>query len=151
MSNLLTVIRADLLAARKDAINTTIQDVVTKKDLLLTFVAEIDYAIKSGETITDEFVVRKLKKYIENATSVYAVAMNNNDAINSDKASTELSVLSGYLPKQLSEDEIKTVITTCGVELVKANKGAVMGALRKSHAGMYDGKLAATIFDSLAV
>ena len=64
----------------------------------------------------------------------------------------ELSIIEKFLPKQLSEDEIKEKIKAI-IEKVGAkgpqDMGKVMGTATKELAGMADGKLVSTIVKSL--
>jgi uncharacterized protein YqeY len=53
-------------------------------------------------------------------------------------------IMEEYLPKQLSEDELKTIIKNTITELgatTSADMGKVMGAANKVIAGRADGKL----------
>ncbi|MBL3654896.1 GatB/YqeY domain-containing protein [Fulvivirga sediminis] len=65
-----------------------------------------------------------------------------------DKEKLELEVINRYLPKQLSEDELKTEISAI-IEQVGASgpqdMGKVMGAATKQLAGKADGKMIANI------
>ena len=60
----------------------------------------------------------------------------------------ELSYIEGYLPKQMSEEDLKSeieiIIDTLGLTTQK-EMGRVMGDLKKNYEGQYDGKLASTI------
>ncbi|UII27877.1 GatB/YqeY domain-containing protein [Fulvivirga maritima] len=65
-----------------------------------------------------------------------------------EKEKLELEVINRYLPKQLSEDELKTEIAAI-IEQVGAtgpqDMGKVMGAATKQLAGKADGKMIASI------
>jgi len=59
------------------------------------------------------------------------------------KEEAELHILEGYLPKQLSDDELKTVITGIIAETGAASKkdmGTVMKAVKEKVGGAADGK-----------
>lgn len=61
-----------------------------------------------------------------------------------EKEKTELAVLEGYLPKQLSEEELTTLVKATIAEVgatSKAQMGVVMKALMPKVAGKADGKL----------
>lgn len=60
------------------------------------------------------------------------------------KEKTELAVLEGYLPKQMSQDELLALVKATIAEVgatSKAHMGAVMKALMPKVAGQADGKL----------
>ena len=53
----------------------------------------------------------------------------------------EIAIISAYLPKQMSEDEVKAAITAAIAETGAAgikDMGQVMGLLRERHAGVLD-------------
>ena len=69
-----------------------------------------------------------------------------------DKEKGELTVIEAYLPKQLSEDEIKEVlrgiITRVGAS-TPADMGKVMGVATKELAGKADGKVVSQLVKQL--
>lgn len=69
-----------------------------------------------------------------------------------DRELFQLEVISRYLPKQLSEDEIKTVLTDV-IKEVGANgpqdMGKVMGVATKKLAGQADGKVISELVKKL--
>ena len=86
----LELVRKDLLEARKS------KDLVAK-NLLSTFVGEIELSLKGDIKGTEDSVVESIaKKFIKNAST-----------IGNDVANKEISILEGYLPKQASKDEVK--------------------------------------------
>ena len=68
------------------------------------------------------------------------------------KTEAEIAVLMPYLPQQLSEDEIRSLVQAA-VEQVGASSpkdmGKVMGAATKKLAGQADGRLISTIVKEL--
>lgn len=58
------------------------------------------------------------------------------------QADREIEILTGFLPKQLTEDELREVIVKFKSVNPDANVGAVMGHLKAEYAGLYDGKKA---------
>ena len=52
-----------------------------------------------------------------------------------------LSPLSQFIPKQLTEDELRAII----VEMDASHLGEIMQKLKANYDGIYDGKLASTI------
>lgn len=64
----------------------------------------------------------------------------------------ELDILSAYMPKQLSEDEVKVIVQQTIQEVgasSKADMGKVMGALMPKVKGLADGKLVNQIVSQL--
>lgn len=56
----------------------------------------------------------------------------------------EIAFLSGYLPQQMSEAELRAAVQTLVAEGADNIKG-VMSGLQSRHAGLYDGRLAASL------
>jgi uncharacterized protein YqeY len=69
-----------------------------------------------------------------------------------DQSKQELDILSAYMPKQLSEDEVKVIVQQTIQEVgasSKADMGKVMGALMPKVKGLADGKLVNQIVSQL--
>jgi hypothetical protein len=106
--------------------------------LLTTLIGELETAAKStGKAIDDAAVVATVKKFIKNIEQLLAAAP-------SEAAEAERALLQQYLPKQLSEDQLRAAIT----EIIGAGQAAVgqiMGELKKKFSGQYDGALASKL------
>lgn len=141
--NLIEKIKQDQVAARK-ARNSG------KALALTTLIGEAEAIGKTAgnRTPTDDEVVAILKKFIKNIDEVIRVADEHREWDRSDAASTEKSILSVYLPKQLTVEELKSVIEgivfSLGDNSPKA-MGKVLGSLKQSHNGLYDGATASNI------
>lgn len=62
------------------------------------------------------------------------------DQDRADKELTEKAIIDAYLPKQLSEDELKAVIDeVMGTSIGDANMGQIIGLVRQKTAGTADG------------
>ena len=72
----------------------------------------------------------------------FAEKASREDLISQNKS--EIAVLQSYLGEQLSEDELRGLISKL-IEGGAANIGAIMGALNKDHKGKFEGKLASQI------
>lgn len=137
MSELLEQIRADQLTARKAG----------NKDaaaLLTTLIGEATKVsaeeFKKGQTeITDGKVVAKIKSFAENAKQTLAVA----PAERKEDIQAEINILEGYLPQQLSEEDLTKIIGVWKTEGL--NLGQIMVNLKAEYEGRYDGKLASSI------
>ncbi|RAU99255.1 GatB/YqeY domain-containing protein [Paenibacillus sp. YN15] len=69
-----------------------------------------------------------------------------------DQVTKELDILTAYMPKQLSEDEVKAIVQQTIQEVgasSKADMGKVMGALMPKVKGLADGKLVNQIVSQL--
>jgi uncharacterized protein YqeY len=101
--------------------------------------------------LTDNDIVKLIQKLVkqrQESMEIYAQAGRHELA---DKEQKEMFVLSNYLPKMLSEDELKEIIDRLFTELdVQSMKdmGKVMKALGERYTNLYDGKAASTYIKS---
>ena len=100
--------------------------------------------IDKGEELTGDESLKILKsaaKQLKESVEQYKKGGRDDLA---EKELFELSLLDKYLPEQLSQDEIRTIvkntIKSIGAESLQ-NMGKVMGMLMKKLAGTADGKL----------
>lgn len=121
--------KSDRIAAMKDRNNP---DSKIKKSIITTVIGELEQNSKRNQSeITDEKVIKACKKLIDaNKESI--------EERHSDDLVKENEFLSVYIPKQLSEDELRQIITDSGAK----NLGMAMGYLSKNHAGLFNGSLA---------
>ena len=129
--NLQEKIKGDLKVAMKESNKEA-------KDIIRVVIGEFN---RVGKEVSDQEATAIIKKMVTNANE-----MNN---------TAEADFLSKYLPKQLSEHDLRNIIQ--GILSSEHNIssmrdiGRIMGILQKEYAGMYDGKLASTIIkDKLA-
>lgn len=128
----------DLMAAMKNQEKTKLDAVRALKTAFILAKSETGAADLSDE---DELkIVQKLIKQRRDSAAEYQ-ANNRQDL--ADKENAEADILSVYLPKQLSPEElenaIKTIITEIGASSMK-DMGKVMGIASKKLAGVADGK-----------
>ena len=101
--------------------------------------------------LTDNDIVKLIQKLVkqrQESMEIYSQADRHELA---DKEQKEMFVLSNYLPKMLSEDELKEIIDDLFKELdVQSMKdmGKVMKALGEKYPNLYDGKTASTYIKS---
>ena len=57
----------------------------------------------------------------------------------------EIEILTAFMPKQMTEDELRAAIEHFKAANPGANMGAIMGYLKAEFAGLYDGKMASQI------
>ena len=134
--NLFEQLKADRVTARKakDAISISI---------LTTLVGELEgIAKRSGNEITDNSVIDICKKFIDNNLITLGFQVTTESA---DELMRENVVLSRYIPKQLTADELRSIIAASGI----SNKGLIMKHLKANYNGQYDGTVASKLADTL--
>lgn len=108
-----------------------------KKDFLGVLKTEVT---KESKTPEDAYVIGKIKSMIKNAEATNSLS------------ETELNILNGYLPKQISENDLRTIIVYIidkeGFNSMK-DMGKVMSYLKENMDGQYDGKLASNLIKEL--
>jgi uncharacterized protein YqeY len=110
---------------------------MTRKNFLGLLKGEIQTEEGRGTVSTDETVtaiVRKMEKSLKQT--------------NTEESLSELKYLEPYLPKLMSEDQIRVIIIN-----YKANgltqMGQIMGQFNKEHKGLADNKLVSTIISEV--
>ena len=136
----------------KDKIDTDYKNALKSKDkiqistyrLILSGIKNLDISNRSGpnKKDTDDGDIKKLlKKMIKQRSESIDIYKKNNrkDLLEVEKKESE--ILSGYLPKQLSEEETKKIcaqtVSKLGASSIK-DMGKVMGELKKQYADSLD-------------
>ena len=139
MSELLKKIKTDQVVARKAGNKE-------EATVLTTLLGE---SSPSGfNTIDDIHVQSVIKKFLKNLHDTLNYTTNPEVRV---RIQNEISVLERYMPAQLSEDQLRDIISEiiAGFEKqgIKGSKGIgmVMKELSAHHDGQYDGKTASTI------
>ncbi len=103
----------------------------------------------SGKTMTDEEVLKVITKEAKKRKESIEIFSAQNRSDLADKEKAELAVLEEYLPEQMSEVEIESIIKAT----VDANPGVAFGDLMKiimpEFKGKADGKLVSQIANKL--
>ena len=134
---LLETIRTEQIRARKarDGVRTS---------LLTTLLSEAaNVGLNDGKReSTDAEVIAVIKKFIKNIDETLAVRA-------SDDLLVERAILEGFLPSQLSEDELLAAVVSIVAELELDGQsrsmkmmGPVMKTLKERFEGQFDGKAA---------
>ena len=136
----------------KDKIDTDYKNALKSKDkikistyrLILSGIKDLDISNRSGpnKKDTDDGDIKKLlKKMIKQRSESIDIYKKNNRKDLLEVEEKELEILSGYLPKQLSEEETKKICTqtvsALGASSIK-DMGKVMGELKKKYADILD-------------
>jgi uncharacterized protein YqeY len=116
---------------------------IVAKNLLTTLLGELEGKAKRDNIdINDEMVVQTCKKFIASNEEVIAQTTSTEAAT---KLKEENVILNNYLPKQLTEEQLGSIIKSSGA----TNVGEAMKFLKDNYAGQYDGKLASTVVRTL--
>ena len=147
----------------KDKIDTDYKNTLKSKDkiqistyrLILSGIKDLDISNRSGpnKKDTDDGDIKKLlKKMIKQRSESIDIYKKNNRKDLLEVEQEESEILSGYLPKQLSEEETKKICTQTvskiGASSIK-DMGKVMGELKKQYADSLDFAIAGSLLKEL--
>ena len=135
----------------RDAINNAIKDAMKAKDerklSTLRMVnsslknADIDARGQGKPPLSDEDLLGLLQKMIKQRQESVELYDKGGRAELAAQEREEIAVISAYLPKQMSEDEVKAAIAAAIGETGAAgmkDMGKVIGVLRGKYAGQMD-------------
>jgi len=127
---LLELIKSDQLEARK-------AKQTTRASLLTTLLGEAQMIGKNkgNRESTDSEVVAVTKSFLKKAREVADIAP-------SDKIAEEIDILESYLPKQLTESDMKLIAATVILDNGYASPkdmGKIMKHFKETYDGQYDG------------
>ena len=149
--------------ALKQTIETEYKNALKAKDktkistyrLILSSIKDLDIANKSGpnkKETDDEDIKKLLKKMVKQRAESIDIYKKNNRKDLLEVEQSEYDILTGFLPKQLSEEETKKICTDTiaklGASSVK-DMGKVMGELKKSYSDEIDFSKAGPIIKEL--
>ena len=138
--------------ALKETIETEYKNALKAKEktkistyrLILSSIKDLDIVNRSGpnkKNTDDEDIKKLLKKMVKQRAESIDIYKKNNRTDLLEVEQNELDILSGFLPKQIGEEETKKlcgeVIAKLGASSVK-DMGKVMGELKKTHADEID-------------
>jgi len=136
--SLLQKIKDDQLVARKEKR-------VADTALLTTLIGEASMVGKDdgNRESTDAEVMAVIRKFIKNLDEV--ISITNTESIAYGKAMDEKKFLLSYLPKQLTEYDLTSIVNEHISMTTNTNVGSVMKFLKEFYGGKYDGKLASQV------
>lgn len=145
MENLKERISREYLEAFKSRDNV-------KKNLLGVVKSEITTQEKNTvvENLADADVIKILNKVAKNLKETI-------EKSSSEEAKSELSIIENYLPKQMSESEIRSALKEVLSELGESSStpafqiGKLMGAFNSKYAGKADNKMVSNIVKELLI
>ena len=136
----------------KDTIETEYKNALKAKDktkistyrLILSSIKDLDISNRSGpnkKETDDEDIKKLLKKMVKQRAESIDIYKKNNRTDLLEVEQNEYNILTGFLPKQLGEEETKKIcaelISKLGANSVK-DMGKVMGALKKDYSDEID-------------
>ena len=147
----------------KETIETEYKNALKAKDktkistyrLILSSIKDLDITNRSGpnkKETDDEDIKRLLKKMVKQRAESMDIYKKNKRIDLLEVEQDEYNILTGFLPKQLSEEETKKICTDTiaklGASSVK-DMGKVMGELKKLHSDEIDFSKAGTLIKEL--
>lgn len=130
---LIEVVRNDMHEAKK-------QKDILKSNLLSILYTEMFTLSKSGRELTEEDSIKIVKKFIKNCEETLTLDIPEESR---KKYLAEKQILLGYLPNQLSAEEIeKTVTQMVGEGKVMKD---IMAYFKENYTSKYDGKTVSDI------
>ena len=136
----------------KETIETEYKNALKAKDkskistyrLILSSIKDLDISYRSGpnKKETDDDDIKKLiKKMVKQRAESIDIYKKNNRTDLLEVEQNEYNILTGFLPKQLSEEETRKIcvetISKLGANSIK-DMGKVIGELKKLHADEID-------------
>ena len=147
----------------KETIETEYKNALKSKDktkistyrLILSSIKDLDISNRSGpnKKETDDEDIKKLfKKMVKQRAESIEIYKKNNRIDLLEVEQNEYDLISGFLPKQLSEEETKKIceeiISKLGAQSIK-DMGKVMGELKKKYADEIDFSKAGSLLKQL--
>ncbi|MCB0754452.1 MAG: GatB/YqeY domain-containing protein [Flavobacteriales bacterium] len=140
-------INNDLKTAMKAKDTTTLTALRAIKSQLLLAATE-----KGGGETSDEAGIKMLQKLVKQRKESAELYKNQGREDLAEAELAEAAIIERYLPKQLTEDELKPIIQAI-IDRVGASgmqdMGKVMGAASQELAGKADGKTISTVVKGL--
>ena len=111
------------------------------RDLLRTLVGD---CCKESKEPDDAKVIATIKKFIKNAEETLKCIGTEVGKVDTySKHKQEINILESYLPKQLSEADIRELLGLCRAE--GYDMGRAMRHFKEKFSGLYDGKFVSTL------
>lgn len=138
--SLIETIKADSLQARKD------RD-TARATLLTTLYSEAAMVGKNaGRDTTDDEVVAIIKKFVKGVDEVLKFVGEGDTTA----AVHEKELLLSYLPKQLTDEQVREAIIATGETPDVKNTGKILKALTEKYPGQVDGAAVSRAIKSFA-
>ena len=148
-------LRESIESDYKTALKAKDKNKISTYRLILSGIKDLDINNRSGtekKETDNEDIKKLLKKMIKQRSESIELYKKNNRKDLQDIEEQEVSVISQYLPKQISEEDTKKiceeVIKTTGANSIK-DMGKVMGELKRNNADSIDFSKAGAIIKEL--
>ena len=139
----------------KNALKSKAKIQISTYRLVLSGIKDLDISNRSGpnkKDTDDEDIKKLLNKMIKQRAESIDIYKKNNRKDLLEIEEKELEILSGYLPKKLSEEETKKIceeiVSKLGASSLK-DMGKVMGELKKQYSDNLDFAKAGTLLKEL--
>ena len=136
--------KAKIKDAVKEAMKARNQ---VKVETLRSILSAVQYEeIQKGvEDLPADGIISVLKTELKKRKEEVEFADKANRPELKEKLALEMAAIEAFLPKQLSSDEIEAILKGMKEQNASLNMGLAMKALKDSHSGQYDGKLASDV------
>ena len=148
-------LRDKIDADYKNALKSKDKIQISTYRLILSGIKDLDISNRSDPNkkgTNDEDIKKLLKKMIKQRSESIDIYKKNNRIDLLEVEEKESKILSGYLPKQLGEEETKKicaeVVSKLGASSIK-DMGKVMGELKKQYADNLDFAKAGSVLKEL--
>jgi uncharacterized protein YqeY len=128
----------------KTALKSKDKNKISTYRLILSSIKDLDIVNRSGpnkKDTDDQDIKKLLKKMVKQRAESIDIYKKNNRADLLEVEQNEYEILTGFLPKQLGEEETKKIcadlIAKLGANSIK-DMGKVMGELKKNHSDEID-------------
>ena len=128
----------------KTALKLKDKNKISTYRLILSSIKDLDIVNRSGpnkKDTDDEDIKKLLKKMVKQRAESIDIYKKNNRTDLLEVEQNEYNILTGFLPKQLGEEETKKIcedlIAKVGANSIK-DMGKVMGELKKTHSDEID-------------
>lgn len=138
-------IRKDMLQAMKD------NDVIKKETLRLILSEIKNEQIKQKKELKDEDITKIIKRGLKTRAEAMKLFQQGNRQDLVEKTKKEINTLEIYLPKQLSQEELKKIVLNTISELGASgpkDTGKVMKEIMSKYSSQTDGKTVQQIVSS---
>ena len=139
----------------KNALKSKDKNKISTYRLILSGLKDLDIQNRSGpnkKDTDDEDIKKLLRKMIKQRSESIEIYKKNNRKDLLEVEENEVSVMSEYLPKQMSEDDTKKIceeiISNINASSLK-DMGKAMGELKKNHSDSMDFSLAGKIIKEI--
>ena len=139
----------------KNALKSKAKIQISTYRLVLSGIKDLDISNRSGpnkKDTDDEDIKKLLKKMIKQRAESIDIYKKNNRKDLLEIEEKELEILSGYLPKKLSEEETRKICEEIASKLGASSlkdMGKVMGELKKQYSDNLDFAKAGTLLKEL--